>query len=159
MRYVVLYNATGTNLVSSVIDKKSLPYFEFNGRKVAPRGFVADVKTWFFETENMMEAYYLCAVFNSEIINKIIKPLQPRGLFGARAIHRRPLLFPIPKFNGSDCMHIKLADIAKGCHDKINAIRFKVRNNIRKEARKRFINEIEEIDKIVSEILGIKEES
>jgi type I restriction-modification system DNA methylase subunit len=158
VRYVVLYNATGTNLVSCVIDKRSLPYFEFNGRKIAPRGFVADVKTWFFETENMKEAYYLCAIFNSEIISKIIKPLQPRGLFGARAIHRRPLLFPIPQFNGSDCMHIKLADIAKRCHDKINAIRFKQRNNIRREARKRFINEIAEIDEIVSEIIEIKEE-
>jgi len=91
-RYVVLYNATGSNLVSCVIDKLLLPCFTVDGEEIRPKGFIADVKTWFFETENEMEAYYLSAIFNSEIINEIIKPLQPRGLFGARAIHRRPLL-------------------------------------------------------------------
>lgn len=158
VRYVVLYNATGTNLVSCVIDKESLPSFEFDGEEIKPHGFIADVKTWFFETKNMMEAYYLSAIFNSEVISKVIKPLQPRGLFGARAIHRRPLLFPLPQFNGSDRIHIKLADIAKECHDKVNTIRFKQRNNIRREARERLINEITEIDEIVSKMIGIKEE-
>ncbi|MFZ2071435.1 MAG: hypothetical protein WAV32_07570 [Halobacteriota archaeon] len=59
-RYVVLYNATGTNLVSCVIDKSALPSFMANGKEVKPKGFIVDVKTWFFETESEMEADYLC---------------------------------------------------------------------------------------------------
>ena len=157
-RYVVLYNATGTNLVSCVIDKPSLPYFIANGKEVKPKGFIVDVKTWFFETENEMEAYYLSAIFNSEIINELIKPLQPRGLFGARAIHRRPLLFAIPKFDGNDDMHLKLADIGKDCHEKVKAMKFLQKNNVRAEARNKLKGDITEINQIVSKFINIRME-
>ncbi|MCD6456070.1 MAG: N-6 DNA methylase [Methanophagales archaeon] len=157
-RYVVLYNATGTNLVSCVIDKSSLPCFIANGKEVKPKGFIVDVKTWFFETQNEMEAYYVSAIFNSEIINELIKPLQPRGLFGARAIHRRPLLFPIPKFNGNDDMHLKLADIGKECHEKVKAMKFAQKNNIRAEVRNTLKGEITEINQIVSKVISIRME-
>ena len=166
-RYVVLYNATGTNLVSCVIDKPSLLSFMVNGKEVKPKGFIVDVKTWFFETESEMEAYYLSAIFNSEIISKIIKPLQPRGLFGARAIHRRPLLFTIPQFDGDDDRHIKLVDISKECHEKIKAMLplfqrgpggFAQKNNTRTEVREKFKGEIMKINQIVSEILNISME-
>lgn len=154
-RYVVLYNATGTNLVSCVIDRLSLPYFMVNGKEVKPKGFIVDVKTWFFETENEMEAYYLSAIFNSEIINEIIKPLQPKGLFGARAIHRRPLLFAISEFDSNDDMHIKLADIGKECHEKVKAMKFAQKNNVRAEVRKKLKWEIMEVNQIVLKFINI----
>ena len=155
-RYVVLYNATGTNLVSCVVDKPSLPYFIANGKEVKPKGFIVDVKTWFFETEDEMEAYYVSAIFNSKIINELIKPLQPRGLFGARAIHRRPLLFAIPKFDGNDDMHLKLADIGKECHEKVKAMKFAQKNNVRAEVRNKLKGEITEINQIVSKFINIR---
>ncbi|MBM3240416.1 hypothetical protein FJZ31_29385 [Candidatus Poribacteria bacterium] len=155
-RYVVLYNATGTNLVSCVIDKTSLPSFIVNGKEVKPKGFIVDVKTWFLETENELEAYYLSAIFNSEVTNEIIKPLQPRGLFGARAIHRRPLLFPIHEFDSNDDMHLKLANIGKRCHERIKTMSFGQKNNIRAEVRLKFKDEIMEINQIVSEILNLE---
>ena len=154
-RYVVLYNATGSNLVSCVIDKLLLPCFTVDGDEIRPKGFIADVKTWFFETENEMEAYYLSAIFNSEIINEIIKPLQPRGLFGARAIHRRPLLFAMPKFDRSDEMHLELADIGKSCHKKVKIMKFARKNNVRAEVRKKLKSEIMEINQTVSKVLNI----
>jgi len=157
-KYVVLYNATGTNLVSCIIDKLSLPYFTADGKVIKPKGFIADVKTWFFETESEMEGYYLSAIFNSEIISQIIKPLQPRGLFGARAIHRRPLLFAIPKFDSNDDMHLKLSDIGKGCHEKMKTMKFSRKNNIRAVVRKKLKDEIMEINQIVSKILNIRME-
>jgi len=157
-RYVVLYNATGTNLVSCVIDKPSLPCFIANGKEVKPKGFIVDVKTWFFETEDEMEAYYVSAIFNSEIINELIKPLQPRGLFGARAIHRRPLLFAISKFDGNEDMHLKLADIGKECHEKVKAMKFLQKNNVRAEVRNKLKGEIKDINKIVSKFINIRME-
>jgi len=154
-RYVVLYNATGTNLVSCVIDKLLLPCFKVDGDEIRPKGFIVDVKTWFFETENEMEAYYLSAIFNSEIINEIIKPLQPRGLFGARAIHRRPLLFAMPKFDRSDELHLKLADIGISCHEKVKVMKFAQKNNVRAEVRKKLKSEMMEINQTVSKVLNI----
>jgi hypothetical protein len=154
-RYAVLYNATGTNLVSCVIDKSSLPYFTADGEKIKPKGFITDVKAWLFEAENETEAYYVSAIFNSEIINELIKPLQPRGLFGARAIHRRPLLFPIPKFSSNDDMHLKLADIGKKCHEKVKTMKSVQKNNIRAEVRKKLNGEIMEINQIVSKFINL----
>jgi len=156
-RYVVLYNATGTNLVSCVIDKPPLPSFMANGKEVKPKGFIVDVKTWFFETESETEAYYLSAILNSEMINRLIKPLQPRGLFGARAIHRRPLLFPIPEFGGNNQLHVELADISKKCHEKIGAMKFAKKNNIRAEARNKLKGEIKEINQMVSKLLNMED--
>lgn len=153
-RYVVLYNSTGTNIVSCVVDRLSLPSFELSENKIKPRGFIADVKSWFYETDDQREAYYLSAILNSEIINRIIKPLQPRGLFGARAIHRRPLLFQIPKFDENKESHVELAKIGRYCHENIEQAMPAKNNKIRNHVRKRFENEILKINNLVREMLG-----
>lgn len=156
-RYVVVYNATGTNLVSCVVDKFILTSFDVNGIKIFPRGFILDVKTWFFETQKEQEAHYLSAILNSVMISKLIKPLQPKGLFGARAIHRRPLLLNIPEFDGNDNSHIKLAKISMKCEEKIKYnIPISHSNRIRAEIRRFLKDEISEIDSIVSVILNNK---
>jgi SAM-dependent methyltransferase len=152
-RYIVMYNATGTNLVSCVIDRANLPSFEANKETVIPQGFVLDVKTWFLETTNELEAYYLASLLNSDTINKLIKPLQPKGLFGARAIHRRPFLLTIPKFDEKDDDHIKIAEIGLKCEHQLKAIEFIQSNRMRAEARRLLKNEIAEIDCMVSTIL------
>lgn len=151
-RYIVLYNATGTNLVSCVIDRLSLPTFKFLDGETKPMGFVVDVKSWFYETNDKMEAYYLSAIFNSDVINKMIKPLQPKGLFGARAIHRRPLLFPIPKFDIHQILHRELSEIAIRCHKELEYT-MRIKNNIRSHVKNIFRNEIEKINYIVQQIL------
>jgi SAM-dependent methyltransferase len=152
-RYIVLYNATGTNLVSCVIDRLSLPTFSFQNSEIKPAGFVVDVKSWFYETNDEMEAHYLSSIFNSEVINKIIKPLQPRGLFGARAIHRRPLLFKIPKFDVHHSTHTELSEISKSCHENLERAVL-LKNKARRHVRKNFKDEIARINDLVLQLLG-----
>lgn len=151
-RYIVLYNATGTNLVSCVIDRLSLPTFKFLNGETKPMGFVADVKSWFYETNDKMEAHYLSAIFNSEVINRMIKPLQPKGLFGARAIHRRPLLFPIPKFDMHQTLHRELSEIAIRCNKELEYM-MTIKNNMRSHVKNILRNEIAKINHIVQRIL------
>ncbi|MGC9069519.1 MAG: HsdM family class I SAM-dependent methyltransferase [Thermoprotei archaeon] len=156
-RYVIVYNATGTDVVSCVIDKKSLSNSEYPSN-----GFIVDVKSWFYETNDEAEAHYLSAILNSELISKLIKPFQPRGLFGARAVHRRPLLFPIPKFEESNKIHIELAKISRLCHEKVeNMLMNKKikRNGIRNQIRKHLYTEISLIDDLVSKVLKISKEN
>lgn len=150
-RYVVLYSATGTNLVSCVVDRRSLETFSVD---VRPKGFVADVKTWFYETDVEMEAHYLSAILNSEVINQKIKPLQPRGLFGARAIHRRPLRFAIPQFNGQNELHIELAKMGQMAYEKAKSLRLNLKGNVRAQVRERLNKEINEINQLVLQLLG-----
>lgn len=152
-RYVVLYNTSGTNLVSCSIDRQTLPAFQVLETKISPKGFIAESVTYFYETDDYMEANYLCAILNSQVLNDGIKPLQPRGLFGERHIHRRPFNFPIPKFNKNNKLHTKLADLGRKCHAKVASLKFTKKSTagLRKEARETIKKEIAEIDKLVSQ--------
>jgi len=156
-RYSVIYNSSGTNLVSCVIDKKMLPNFQLAKTVIKPKNFVADKKTHLYETDNELEAHYLCAILNSNLVNEMIKPLQTRGLFGERDIGRRPFMLPIPKFNKNDKLHLKLAELSKQCHVKIASLKFikKSTANLRKKAREVVEKELAEIDKLVSQLLGL----
>jgi hypothetical protein len=156
-RYIVLYNSSGTNVVSCVIDKQRLQPFSINGFTITPRGFIADAKTWFYETNDGLEAHYLCAVLNSDIVNEAIKPLQTKGLYGERDIHRRPFMLPIPRFDPNNSTHNRLAELSKICHDRISNIVFtrKSAAGRRSEAREAVRREIEEINRLVSQLLNV----
>ncbi|MEM4546587.1 MAG: N-6 DNA methylase [Nitrososphaerota archaeon] len=78
-KYIVLYNTSGTNLVSCVLKRDSLLGFKVSGAIITPKGFIADADTYFYETNDEMEAHYLCALLNSDVVDNAIKPLQPRG--------------------------------------------------------------------------------
>ncbi|MEM1703669.1 MAG: N-6 DNA methylase [Zestosphaera sp.] len=157
-RFVVLYNASGTNIASCVVDRSNLPAFRINQVVIKPRGFISDYTTFFYETDDEDEAHYLCAVLNSNVINKLIKPLQPRGAFGERHIQRRPLMFPIPEFNRNDPKHVQLADISKACHKRVLSMSIVLRGmnvaKARSTVKQRLAKEFERIDRLVSELLG-----
>ncbi len=156
-RYVLLYNSSGTNIASCVIDKAALPEFKILQATIKPRGFVADSKTFYYETNDENEAHYLCSILNSNIINEEIKPLQPRGRFGEREIQRRPFMFSIPKFDESNFKHLDLAQISKKCHEILKFQHFTGKNAAgkRSEARMVLVKEIEKLDELVSELLGL----
>jgi hypothetical protein len=156
-RYVVLYNRSGSNIVSCVVDKQNLPPFKVNVFFIQPRGFVAYETTMFYETNDEMEAHYLCVILNSDIINEEIKPYQTKGLFGERDIVRRPFMLPIPKFNPTDQIHKRLAELSKICHEKASKIKLTKKSvaGRRKEVREALKSEIAEINELVSKLLGL----
>jgi hypothetical protein len=155
--FVLLYNTAGTNISSCVIDKQRLRPFSVSKVTISPKSFIAETMTMFYETDDELEAHYLCAVINSNIINEAIKPLQTKGLFGERHIMRRPFMFPILAFNEKNPLHLELAKLSKQCHAKVSSIRFTKRSTagLRKEAREAVEKEIAEIDKLLSQLLGL----
>jgi len=156
-KYVVLYNRSGKDLASCVIYKYDMPPFKLNNIVITPKGFVADFTTMFYETDDEMEAHYLCAILNSDVVNEAIKPYQTKGLFGERDIVRRPFMLPIPKFDPSNPVHRRLAELSKACHEKASRIRLTKRGVAarRKEVRDALKAERAEINKLVSQLLGI----
>ena len=111
--FKVIYGASGTNLAAVAIDQSE--GITVDGVKA--RSFIADKKTYFCDLNDKNEAHYLEGVLNSNHLNSLIKPLQSRGLWGARDIHKRPLLFPIPRFDRSNPNHRKIAELAQGIHE------------------------------------------
>jgi SAM-dependent methyltransferase len=156
-RYVVIYNSSGTNIVSCVIDKQNLQPFHISKFVIMPKGFIAEAKTMFYETNNDMESHYLCAILNSDVINEEIKSYQTRGLFGERDIIRRPFMLPIPKFDPKKPIHRRLAELSKICHEKASRIKLTKKGvaGRRKEVREAVKEEIAEINKLVSQLLNI----
>jgi len=156
-RYVVLYNTSGTNIASCIVDKQNLLPFYIGKAAIIPRGFIAYFTTMFYETNDEMEAHYLCAILNSDVINELIKPLQPKGLFGERHIVRRPFMLPILKFDPNNPDHRRLAELSKICHVKASEIGLTKKSvgGRRKEVREALKREIAEINAIVSRILGL----
>jgi methylase of polypeptide subunit release factors len=159
-RFKVLYATAVTNIVGCVVDTHLINK-EFNG-------FVADAGTYYYETDDEKEAYYLSCFFNSKIIDDALKYIQTPGLFGVRNIHKKVLELPIPRFNENNKFHKRLAELGKKASEKaqqkLKEILEKEYKNleylkpqhvakIRKEIREHIKDELEEIDEIIQEIL------
>ena len=155
-RFKVLYNTSGTYLVSCAVENKPIGV---SGTKINVKGVVADAKTYWMETDDENEAYYISAILNSAIIDKTIKPMQSRGAFGERDIHKKPLELPIPRFNPNNKTHMRLAQISKECHEKVRKIlpalteKYKSIGKIRSEIKKHLEKELKTIDEITKQIL------
>jgi len=156
-RYVVLYNTSGKNITSCVIDRKTIPSFKVLNAEIKPINFIADTSTYVFGTDLEEEAHYLCAILNSDIVNQAIKPSQTKGLYGERTIHKRPLMLPIPKFDLNNPIHRRLAELSKKCHDKTSKLMLTSKRvaGRRKEAKEVIKEELEEINRLVSQLLNI----
>jgi type I restriction-modification system DNA methylase subunit len=109
--HVVLYNTSGMNLSSTLVELRSIE-----------KPFYADAKSYWTSTQTVDEGFYLCSVLNSDIVNQLIKPFQSKGLLGERDIHKKVLELPIPQFDRKDPVHGRLALIGKGCTSAVSKL-------------------------------------
>ena len=59
------------------------------------------------------EAYYLIAIINSNTLYEMVKPLMPKGQFGARDMHKHLWRLPIPEFDASDADHVAVSEAGR----------------------------------------------
>lgn len=118
-RFKVLYLTSGTYLAACMVDleKEDLKVC-LDGISIPLNGFVADTKTYYFETNKTNEAYYLVSILNAPIVDDLIKGMQSRGLFGPRDIHKKVLDLPIPKFDSDNPTHMELSKLGRKCKKK-----------------------------------------
>ncbi|NHI93656.1 MAG: hypothetical protein EAX96_14315 [Candidatus Lokiarchaeota archaeon] len=96
----VVYNEAGSNLKSVVLTESSK--------------ILIDITLYYIATQNLNEAHYLCSIFNSDSFNDKLKILK-----SDRHFHKRPVTeLYIPKFDQSNQIHLKLAEMSKTCHRK-----------------------------------------
>jgi len=157
IKYKVLYVASSTYMASCVVSVTENLVHKFNNSEITLNGFIAESKTYYYETGDEKEAHYLCAIFNSKIIDDLIKPLQTHGLWGERDIHKRPLSLPIPTFSRENPKHLKLAELSKICHKKVPDILLKINSKsvgkIRTSVRNELAEDMEHINKLTRELL------
>jgi len=155
-KFKVLYVSSSTYLAACVIDTHK-ELISSDGNKIKLTGFIAESKTYCYETNSKPEAHYLSAILNSKVIDDKIKPMQTRGLWGARDIHRRPLMFPIPRFELKNMQHVKLSELSEKCSNKIPKLLEKLMikdiGKIRSSIRNK-LTEIDEINSIVKQLIN-----
>ena len=167
IKYKIVYLRSGTHLASCIVinEPKKVKGCNLNG-------ILIESTLYWFETNDYEEACFLAAIFNSSILNNLIKPLQSRGEFGERDIHKKPLEFPIPKFDPDNEMHRKLSELGREASERARRIlpkllkkfgydkRLKERGclmpqevaRLRKVIKEGLKDLIEEIDKLVMEL-------
>jgi hypothetical protein len=107
-------------------------------------------------------------LLNAPVIDELLKPMQARGLFGPRHIHKKVWELPIPEFEPSNEDHIKLASLGEECTKKVSKLLSKGTatktstelisasiGNLRKMIKAELEEEIKEIDGIVRRVLRI----
>ncbi len=151
--FLVIYNSTGTNANSVVIQRSTIDL-----------EFIVDIKTFVLYSYSERESFYISAIINSSIPNILMKDFQSHGLWGARDIHKKILDVYFPKFSEEDEQHLKLAELSKTAHqkavlylqanppkDELTATRL---GRLRVEIKKHLSTEMKEIDKIVKKLVG-----
>jgi hypothetical protein len=118
LKYKVVYLTSGTNLAATVVVDE--PYeIEARGGRVRVNGVVIGHTLYLFQTNNVDEAHYLTAILNSNILNDLIKPMQARGSFGERHIVKKPLEFPIPRYESNNPVHRRLSELGKEARETV----------------------------------------
>jgi len=90
-QYIVVYNASGSNLKAAVINNEK-------------KNIIIDSENYYLSTDSLNEAYYLSTILNSPILSKSIKLIK-----SSRHIHKRPFLFNVPLWESKNELHRTLA--------------------------------------------------
>ena len=89
----VVYAASGTPTATIVHEDNS----------------IVDYTLFWLACRTIDEAYYLTTVINSDELYEQLKPLMPKGQFGARHVQKHLWRLPIPEFDGGDSLHLSIA--------------------------------------------------
>ncbi len=116
-KYRVLYAASATYLCACLVEEEAIA-FHVGGQEMRAAGFAVDHKSYQFETDKEREAHYVVAALNAPTVDELVKPMQSRGQYGARDIHKKVLELPIPRFDPSQEVHKELAALGRECAQK-----------------------------------------
>ncbi|WP_185747696.1 hypothetical protein [Thermus amyloliquefaciens] len=122
--------------------------------------FITDTKVYYCELSSYDEASFLASILNAPTVDRMLKPMQSRGSWGPRDIHKKPLELPIPQFDAADPTHRRLAQLGKRCSEKVKAWlagggagTVASIGRLRRMARDLLKEELAEIDALVEKIL------
>lgn len=119
-KYRVVYLRSATYLAACIVKNEPLEV-KYKEGSIKLNGILIDATLYRYDTNNEDEAYYLVAVYNSTVLDELIKPVQSRGQFGPRDIHKKPLEFPIPKYDHNN-IHRRLSELGRKTSQRVYEI-------------------------------------
>ena len=98
----VVYTKAGTNLAAALIRNETA---------------VIDHKLYWAAAKSIGEGHYLCGVLNSETLRAGVARYQSQGQWGARDFDKYVFNLPIPRYDGANALHRRLAAAARRAED------------------------------------------
>jgi hypothetical protein len=120
---------------------------------------VIEHKLYWSKPASENEAYYLCAILNSETARSQAERYQSRGQFGARDFDKVMFNLPIPLFKATEALHRELAEAGAQAEVVAASVELKEGEKFQR-ARKRVRDALAEdgiggdIEKLVEKLLG-----
>lgn len=133
--YLVVYNASGSNIKSAVIN-------------IEKENVIICSEIYYYSTENKEEAYYLASVLNSPILTENIKIIK-----SSRHIHKRPLDFPILEFDIKNKFHVQLSKLGMDTEEEVKVILKDEENANLFTIREGITKKLDQINNIVQRII------
>jgi len=157
-KFKILYNKSGTYLVSCVVENRRTK-LKLDSSEIGISGVGADDTTYSFDTNELDEALFVAAMLNAPIVDSLIKPMQSRGQWGERDIHKKVLELPLPRFNRNNREHLEIVDLAKEAQVKATKLvpelekKYTGIGKIRQLVKVEIAEEVLKIDKIVRKLI------
>jgi SAM-dependent methyltransferase len=107
-KFKVVYLTSGTYLAAAVVNVEKVL-----SENPLLNGIIVESTLYHYGTNDVDEAFYLASVLNSSVLDELIKPMQSKGEFGERHIHKKPLEYPIPKYRPGDPSHKRLSELGR----------------------------------------------
>ena len=127
-------------------------------------GGIIDYKLFWIACSDTEDANYLLAVINSDILFEKVKPLMPKGQYGARDLQKHLWKLPIREFDRSEPLHLAISDAGKAAAEgaarqlaKLRQERGDVSVRIARRELRKWLRESKEgkaVEKAVSRLLA-----
>jgi len=120
-KYRVTYPDINRVMFAVVVRTDEPIQMQIGGQGICVGGYVTDCKNYCCETDSEEEAYYLCAVLNSPVVDVMLRPFRRREQRGHPDVHKKVFeVAPIPLFDSSREEHRRLAELGRVCSEKVS---------------------------------------
>ena len=97
VKHRVVYSKSGNSLAAARVTQPSV---------------IIDHKLYWMPASGEDEARYLTSIINAPVTTELVAVYQSRGLFGGRDFDKNVWRLPIPKFDPTDPLHMRLVNLA-----------------------------------------------
>ena len=159
-KYRVVYPDVQRVAVATILAESQVS-FKIGKQTIQAAGVIVENAAYWYETDDLDEAQYLCAMLNSGVIDTRLASLRSRLQAAHPHVHKKIFdVAPIPRFDPADADHMALVLLTQVCAAKVQAWKVGGADGatdigvLRRKARAVIAPELAQIDVHVQKILG-----
>jgi hypothetical protein len=120
--YRVIYPDINRIMLATVVHTDKPICLRIEEQEIRVSGYVTDCKNYSYETNDEEEAYFICSILNSSVVDRLLLPFRRKEQVGHPDVHKKIFdVVPIPQFDPSQPEHRRLAELGKACSEQVAA--------------------------------------